>query len=612
MKKYIALAFMAASLLAVSCQDFLNKENPNAIESEHFFTGETSLELYSNGLIRGYLPSILDFINIDRYSDTQAWDGELLFYTDRFTVADQGSWSWTRLRSINYYLENLRKADCEEAVLNHYEGVGRFFRAMFYIDKLQTFGAVPWYDHVIDPADEEELYRQRDARSFIAGKILEDLDYACENCSSDAKFRVRSTYVNKYVALAMKARFCLFEGTYRKYHTNDPSTGKAWTSEEKAESTKYLNECVKACEAIMNSKVYSLIDDPAKRATQYRNMFIDKDGCSQYTKEWIWAVDCDENLGVKNASYSINDYMKNAQHAQYAFNRDFVMTYLKRDGTPFTSDYEGTSYYNVSFHDEMLAPRDYRLTQTIKYPGFKRDGGKVAMAPDFTYSKTGYQPIKYLTDYIKDEINDATFSDFPLIRYAEVLLSYAEAKAELGQCSQAVWDQTIKPIRERSGVTSIYPTKADPYMVQYFLNTVTDPILLEIRRERGTEFAMEGLRYQDDMRWHMGQLLIKTKTGMYIPAIEVDMDLDEDGKMDNIVSNKLKEKAGMYVLQIDWEGGNNSFSGAGHRLSEGDHGYILGYKKLSDSYTWPEKKYVRPIPSPDVTLNKDLSQNAGW
>ena len=168
MKKYIALAFMAASLLAVSCQDFLNKENPNAIESEHFFTGETSLELYSNGLIRGYLPSILDFINIDRYSDTQAWDGELLFYTDRFTVADQGSWSWTRLRSINYYLENLRKADCEEAVLNHYEGVGRFFRAMFYIDKLQTFGAVPWYDHVIDPADEEELYRQRDARSFIA------------------------------------------------------------------------------------------------------------------------------------------------------------------------------------------------------------------------------------------------------------------------------------------------------------------------------------------------------------------------------------------------------------------------------------------------------------
>ena len=611
MKKYIAMAIMAASLLAVSCQDFLNKENPNAIESEHFFTNETSLELYANGLIRSYLPDMLDFINIDRYSDTQAWDGELLYNTDRFSVADQTSWSWTQLRTINYYLENMRKAQADEATLNHYEGIGRFFRAMFYIDKLQTYGAVPWYDHVIDPSDHDELYRQRDARSFIAGKILEDLNYACDNCSADAKYRVRSTLVNKYVALAMKARFCLFEGTYRKYHTNDPSTGKAWTSEEKSEGTMYLNECIKACEAIMNSKVYSLIDDASKRQTQYRGMFIDKDGCSVFTKEWIWAVDCDENLGVRNANYSINDYMKNAQHAQYAFNRDFVMTYLKLDGTPFTSDYQGTSYYNLPFAEEMQG-RDYRLTQTMKYPGFTRDGGKMHVAPDFTYSKTGYQPIKYLTDYIKDEINDATFSDFPLIRYAEILLDYAEAKAELGQCTAAVWDQTIKPLRERSGVKSIFPTVADPYMVKYFNNTITDPIILEIRRERGVEFAMEGLRYQDDMRWHMGDLLIKTKTGMYIPAIEVDLDLDGDGKADNIVSNKLKEKSGMYVLQIDWDGGNANFSGAGHRLSEGDHGYILGYKKLSDSYTWPEKKYVRPIPTSDVTLNPDLTQNAGW
>ena len=101
-----------------------------------------------------------------------------------------------------------------------------------------------------------------------------------------------------------------------------------------------------------------------------------------------------------------------------------------------------------------------------------------------------------------------------------MLLNYAEAKAELGEMDAAVWDQTIAQLRSRAGVTPVVPDKADPYMEAYFLNTVTDKWILEVRRERGIELCLEmGLRWDDDMRWHMGDLLTSDNnpwTGIWI------------------------------------------------------------------------------------------------
>lgn len=610
MKKYIVIIALTL-ITAVSCDDFLRKENPNSVESEFFFKDENSLLIYTNSMLRTWEPEIIDFVNGDRYTDIFGWDGLYNFYTDNYDVDDMTSWSWTFLRTSNYFLEHMREATASDEILNHYEGVGRLFRALFYIAKVQQIGACPYYDHTIDPTDKEALYKGRDSRSFVCSKILEDLNYASENCLATSQFMERANYVNKYVALAIKARFCLFEGTYRKYHQIDHSTGEAWTAEEKAEGNMYLNECVKACEAIMNSGVYAIIDNPAKRASQWRGLFIDEDGCGNLTKEFIWARDYDLTAQVNNTKYSINDYMINAQHANYAVNRDFLMTYLNLDGTPFTSGFSGTDYYKTTFAEECTG-RDLRLAQTIRTPGFTRDNGAKHYAPDLVFSKTGYQPIKWLFDRTdKDEINSATATDVPLIRYAEVLLAYAEAKAELGECTQEVWDKTIKPLRERAGVVSIYPTAADPYMVNYFLNSVTDPVILEVRRERGIELIQENQRQQDIRRWHMGDLLVKQKTGMWIPAIETDLDLDGDGVNDNIVSAVLTEKAGMKVLTINVDGMPNK-SANNHRLSEGDHGYILPYQANREQYHWSEKKYLYPVPGASVTLNSNLDQNAGW
>ncbi|MFR0894225.1 MAG: hypothetical protein ACLSGF_05080 [Alistipes onderdonkii] len=74
-------------------------------------------------------------------------------------------------------------------------------------------------------------------------KVLKDLDFACRNCITNAKLEVNSVRITRNVALAFKARCCLYEGTFRKYHATDPSTGEPWTSDE---AEKYLRACVEA------------------------------------------------------------------------------------------------------------------------------------------------------------------------------------------------------------------------------------------------------------------------------------------------------------------------------------------------------------------------------
>lgn len=597
MKKIFIIAIFSLSLMA--CDDYLKLSNPNKIESEFYFTDETSLEIYTNGFIRSFATNIKSFIDGDAHADTHSWDGQLAYFMDNYSAADATNWgtsNWSALRSINYYLDNMRQANASTEVLNHYEGVGRFFRAMFYISKVQTFGAVPWYETSIDSTDEEALYKGRDNREYVAQKILEDIEYACEHCLTSSKYMNRASYIHKYVALTLKARFCLFEGTYRKYHSVDPSTGKAWQSDE---SEMYLRKCVEACEAVMKSGKYRLIDDPLKRSTQYRDMFTCEDGCSTYIAEFIWARDYDAE---KMVTYSINNYLVNSQHANYAFNRHFINTYLMRDGKPFTTKY--SNYNDVEFIEECK-DRDYRLAQTIRTPGFKRDKGSTSWAPDVTFSKTGYQPIKWLTDDSSMDSNVANLAtDVPLMRYAEVLLSYAEAKAELGEMTQDVWNQTIKPLRERAGVASIYPTNADPYMVDYFQGQVSDPFILEVRRERGIELTMENSRYQDINRWHQGELFARPWLGIYIPELDKPLDLDNDGVAETIVTTDDKKVSTLRILLV------GAASQAGHILSEGVKGNIQPSTKLQRN--WHDYKYLRPIPITAIQENPNLSQNPGW
>ncbi len=211
--------------------------------------------------------------------------------------------------------------------------------------------------------------------------------------------------------------------------------------------------------------------------------------------------------------------------------RPFVNTYLKLDGTPFTAE---TGYETKNFVEEMKN-RDLRLAQTIRGLDFKRDGK--AVVADMTVCLTGYHVIKYSLDDTKYDNNEKNNNSIPLLRYAQLLLNYAEAQAELGGLTDADWNATIGALRSEHAESQAERKNSLQLLIhilqQVFYPNITNPVLLEIRRERAIELVAEGTRFNDLRRWKCGELIEELPwTGMHISALNVDIDLNGDGTPD--------------------------------------------------------------------------------
>jgi hypothetical protein len=199
----------------------------------------------------------------------------------------------------------------------------------------------------------------------------------------------------------------------------------------------------------------------------------------------------------------------------------------------------------------------------------------------------------------------------PLFRTAEVYLNYAEAKSELGTLTQSDIDLTIKPLRDRAGVSNLSLTYAnanpDPYLSTAgtgYINVTgaNKGVILEIRRERTVELIMEGFRYWDIMRWKEGKRFENQFTGMYFPG-PGEYDLNSDGKVDVCLwSGSKPSTSAPIVYELDKD----------IILTEGTKGYIL----LHTDYTrtWNEDRdYLYPIPTDDRVLTQGVvTQNPGW
>ena len=189
----------------------------------------------------------------------------------------------------------------------------------------------------------------------------------------------------------------------------------------------------------------------------------------------------------------------------------------------------------------------------------------------------------------------------PIIRYAEILLNVAEAKAELGQMTEKVWNQTIRPIRERAGVNGGAPATADPYLVNYYNNMVSDKWILEIRRERAIELFFEaaGMRYDDLMRWKEGEMLVKSQSSIYIGEKGRAVDSDGDGKPDLMVVDKAPGKKDKNITYIDL---------SKTRFYTFEDGRLY----VANNNVWENRKYLHPIPTAARVKNLNLKQNDGW
>ncbi|WP_132779283.1 RagB/SusD family nutrient uptake outer membrane protein [Sphingobacterium alimentarium] len=572
--KYLMLFAFAL----VGCEKgYLDRQPEANISPETYFRTEKDLELYTNSFYDA-LPSAEGVYNEAVDNIVKNALSEDLTGLRQVPVSG-GGWSWSQLRNINYFLENYNKTVPEAQAAKH-AATARFFRAYFYFDKVKRFGDVPWYSKSLNTNDEEELIKPRDSRVLVVDSIMADLNYAIEHlptAKSDEK-------VTKWTALALKSRVALFEGTFRKYHKNL----------NLPKSNELLSEAAAAAKTLMDSKQYSLYK--GNGSDGYGLLFS---SVNSIPEEVILSRKFSTALQI---FHNVNYYTITASYGKPGLEKDLVNTYLMKDGSRFT---DKSNYATLSFLEE-IQDRDPRLSQTIRTPGYKRIGGASPIAPNFGHTVTGYHVIKFVGDVKYDSFNISE-NDMPIFRFAEVLLNYAEAKAELGEITQADIDISIKLLRDRVGMPNLTLATAnsspDPYLKNQYKNVsgTNSGAILEIRRERRIELVMESFRWDDLMRWKEGHLLTRQYKGMYFPSIG-KFDLDGDGKEDIwIYEGDRPNQSGIQLLKL----------GSEILLENGKSGNVIinGHiKKVFDE----NKDYLYPLPIQELQLNPNLTQNEGW
>jgi starch-binding outer membrane protein, SusD/RagB family len=601
--KYLAFIFIATFIFGCD----LEQLPQDTASKEAVFGSENGLELYTYSFYN-FLPSANNIHTADGMSDYAARRGAPPFIMEgaySSTSNDDGSasgndivalggdrdWGWGHLRNFNFFIENATDDNIPESVRNHYLGLARFFRAFFYFEKVKRYGDVPWISKALDVED-PDLFKGRDSRTLVMDSVLADLNFACENITL-TNDPTRSL-VTKWVAYALKSRVCLFEGTFRKYHTELGLEGTA---------NNWLNEAANAAKMIMDESGHGLYTG-AGTDMSYRALFTSQ---TPVGNEILMAVIMDNSLGVTHAANWY--YTSTTTGVRFSFIRTFINTYLNLDGTPFTDnpDYETMLFY------EEIPGRDKRLKQTIRGVDYERvrNGVSFKAAPDMLYSYTGYQPIKWSLDDVNIDTRDLNYNAVSLFRYAEVLLNYAEAKAELGTLTDADWEVTIGALRARAGITgglTTKPTQIDSYLQSNYFPNISDPAILEIRRERGIELAMEGFRFYDIVRWKRGELMEMVWNGIYVPALDTPMDLNQDGAMDVVYYKDPPAVTPPYPaipVSETYGGQPNPF-----RLEHDTHGEITWLRTIQRK--WEDKNYYYPIPEDDRLTNPNLDQNPGW
>lgn len=639
-KNSIYIKLVTSLLLTVflfSCNDdFMDRAPKDKIAGENFWITESDLMLYINSMydknIWGHKqdPNRPPFKNrgshlayAEAYSDnaTDARNSTVnVRLTDAYIVPlkdDYNGWSWTEMRRINYFLSNYQKADITDSKKKAYAAEVYFFKAWDYFRKVQIFGDVPWLTRDLN-IDSPELYAPRNSREDVMDSVLMCINRAIEWLPDPSK-AAPGGRINKDMAQFLKARICLYEGTYRKYHKDLGLQTSANT---------WLEDCVSACDYLMSSNRYKLYNNGQKDT--YWSLFAVKDADIRNISEAILGVEYNSELGV--AHDFPRYYMQNA-HLGLCAQKSLIDDYLCEDGRPiYIGGSAGAYVSNPLFKGYgkwiELDNRDPRMTQTIVRPGeyasiynnstgvYDATTNGVELPRLGGYEQSGYRFSKHWIPDLKYYQASSNASQAAIeFRYAEVLLNYVEAKAELGTIADSDIDKTINELRKRAGFDfTKYPTAklsmsaipADPRLDAIYaekLDYAVSPLIREIRRERRIEMVLEDLRYWDLMRWKAGPLLTVPMRGMLFSA---EIEKIYDGSYANGVVNPntgFKERAAKAVLNKDV-------------YIDQDRFVIL--KPISTNIsngtlTWSNYRYYWPIPKDQLSFpDTQLKQTPGW
>jgi len=543
------------------------------ISDPEFWNNETDLELYINTLyeyFEGY-PAVgmggawtkdcgtdIALEKVGAYWDT---------YTNRMdgtlTVPSSGGgWYWGKVRDVNLFLDNAGRVE-EGELVNHYVGEGYFFRAWFYYELLRNFGDLPIITKTVTVDDDESLYDSRSSRSDVVDFIISDLDTAISKMNYASE--IGPSRLNKDIASLFKARVCMYEGTWEKHHQGTAFAGET-------DGTAFLQEAADAAMEVIDGGNYELVTGDTSDV--YYNLFNQTDYSTNPEVMFYKHYDFYAYGG------EFGNQLWNWPNG-YGITHEMVQSYLCTDGLPIGVSplFQGDSILAL-----VEINRDPRCAQTVMVPG---DVTAIKVNGDTTFFKlplaacpTGYESQKFRRPQYDAETGRRSFDvGYIFFRYAEALLIYAEAKAELGTLTQPDLDMSINLLRDRVGMPhlTLGAITVDPNWPDYGFS-IPDYVY-EIRRERAIAFFGEGYRIDDLMRWRAHSLWYgKRFTGAM-----------HTGDLKKRYPNMFVNAEG-YIdpYQVILNGPNGGY----------------GFN--------PERDYLLPIPTNELTLNENLDQNPGW
>ncbi|MBL7736687.1 MAG: RagB/SusD family nutrient uptake outer membrane protein [Chitinophagaceae bacterium] len=566
--KYILFIFLTGSLFTACQKDFLNRYPLDQVTEPVFFKSANDLKIYvnqyydrSNFPISGNNAGDLEAdVYILETSVNQRLQGT------RTAFNNAPSLNYAGVRSTNYFIENYYKCEEDFGKYKQYVGEAFFFRAFFYFNLLKSFGGVPWVDKVLGTSS-PELYTARSPRNVIADHIIQDLDSAALYLTADKTDG--ASRINRWIALLMQSRVALYEGSWEKYHQGT-AFGVA-----SADPAKYFTKAASAASEIMGSGLYDIYAT-GNPGNDYFDLFGLRD-YSTNKEVMFWTK---MNLALNIHSHSKLYRFETPQG--YGMTKGLADSYLCSDGKPIAGNALFQGYDNILTE---TTNRDPRFSQTVFTPdvAWKINTNGTTQywqeAYDLLYSNGTFSPA---TGYVRRKdynpimaYHHLNFEETPSIqyRYAEVLLNYVEARAELGQVTQGDIDLTIKKLRDRVGMPNLDMNNiaTDPNWEFPALS----PLINEIRRERKVELVLENLRWPDIARWAAADELIVGKRPM-------------------------GAKASQFAITPNFPTDANGFIDVFKNALPDGYGFKL------------DRDYLDPLPQSQLILNENLTQNPGW
>lgn len=607
MKRYSIL--LTIGLLVGGCEDFLDRQPLTEMNDQNYWTNENNLRLFANGFYANYFVGYNNTWGVD-YAPLRGYN-----FSDDFTsTGKQGgfetqappsraaltegagwlasyagpTWNFAWVRKSNLFLdriEDMKDVHLEEEAYLHWSAVARFFRGYEYSRLVSVFGDVPYFDHLVADTELNELYKDRDDRTEVMDAVYADFEYVLQNMRlSDGN----SQYLNRYIAAGFISRFMLFEGTWQKYHEGNNEKAK-----------QYLELAVSAADLVIASGKWSFASD-------FRALFGSENLAGN--KEVLMYRQYDAGIGVTHhiASYS-NATEGQSRAANLALAKSFICT----DGQPYQlSSVPNADQLDIS---NMVATRDPRFEATF-WDTPKKEAATLLYSDKFI-DRVGptYQGKTYPPQYG----SNTNTNDAPVMRLAEIVLNWIEAKAELATMGGAAVTQTdldvsINAIRNRpldAAAVDKGVVKTAPLLIAAVPDDPDrDPdvpaLIWEIRRERRMEFVFEHTRLMDIKRWKKIEYMdgVVNPDILRGPWVDFPNELPEWLVASKV--NKLKvEKADGTVVSYD---GSNAAEMVGYYIPE----------NISNRDPFNERVYLAPVGEAQIVEYADkgytLSQTPGW